>query len=573
MNVFFATTCKGRALHVKETLPRNLADNPGSLSRFLILNYGSQDDLLDYLISNHKADLKSGKLILYSYATNGKFAIAHAKNLAARLAIREGAEILVTLDADNFTGPDFDRYLLDQFASSGMFMCPDHATIRKDPNRPSRGYAGRLAVRAQDFIKAGGYNELYDTWRGEDIDFNARMLRMGYDMRFIDVRYLNAIPHSARDRFAEYPHARQYETEGAWKLPGSGADTVVNNGKFGMGTVVRNFDPTPIELGPVPTRVFGIGLHKTATTSLDKAFQILGFDSLHWGTGEAPMIWHEMLALRRSKTLERFYALSDLPIPLLYRGLDNAYPGSKFILTIRDEEKWVKSVERLWDRRYNPSRGIWDVYPFSNMIHTVLYGQKDFDAEVMLKRYRRHNAEVLGYFRERPGDLLVLHVEGANWDRLCPFLGQPIPDVPFPWEYKTRTLALPVFEAAFCSSSDGADAPDELTEAPDVLFPSADHVPVPKPPLGKIRILAPAECPNCGAPDWNSSLPDEPAECRFCRNASPSNVAFRPSLDPVSLAVMRPQTPVSAVAEKNLLRRLLAFLCHLLAVISRIFRS
>jgi hypothetical protein len=207
------------------------------------------------------------------------------------------------------------------------------------------------------------------------------------------------------------------------------------------------------------------------------------------------------------------------------------------------------------------------------MIHTVLYGQKDFDAEVMLKRYRRHNAEVLGYFRERPGDLLVLHVEGANWDRLCPFLGQPIPDVPFPWEYKTRTLALPVFEAAFCSSSDGADAPDELTEAPDVLFPSADHVPVPKPPLGKIRILAPAECPNCGAPDWNSSLPDEPAECRFCRNASPSNVAFRPSLDPVSLAVMRPQTPVSAEAEKNLLRRLLAFLCHLLAVISRIFRS
>ena len=100
MNVFFATTCKGRALHVKETLPRNLADNPGSLSRFLILNYGSQDDLLDYLISNHKADLKSGKLILYSYATNGKFAIAHAKNLAARLAIREGAEILVTLDAE-----------------------------------------------------------------------------------------------------------------------------------------------------------------------------------------------------------------------------------------------------------------------------------------------------------------------------------------------------------------------------------------------------------------------------------------------------------------------------------------
>lgn len=553
--IIFVTTCKGRALHVKETLPRNLADNPGSLSRFLILNYGSQDDLLDYLISNHKADLKSGKLILYTFPANGAFNIAHAKNMAHRLAIREGADILVTLDADNFTGPDFDRYLSEQFAAPGMFMCPDHATIRKDPKRPSRGYAGRLAVRAQDFIKAGGYNELYDTWRGEDIDFNARMLRMGYDMRFIDVRYLNAIPHSAQVRFSEYPHARQFEAEGAWKLAGKGTDTVVNDGKFGMGTVVRNFDPTPIELGPVPTRVFGIGLHKTATTSLDKAFQILGFDSLHWGTGEAPMIWHEMQALGRSKTLERFYALSDLPIPLLYRELDKAYPGSKFILTIRDEEKWVKSVERLWDRRYNPSRGLWDVYPFSNTIHTVLYGQKDFDAEVMLKRYRRHNAEVREYFKDK-NNLLIMEMDNrfCGWDLLCDYLNAPIPDVPYPWKYKTRTLALPVFEAAFCSSSDGADAPDEPIEASGQ----------PKVALATV----PAECLNCGAPDWNSSLPDEPAECRFCRNAPVSNEEGSAMLYACSGDPSDHHTP-----KNSAFRRLLAFLCHLLAVISKIFRK
>jgi hypothetical protein len=286
---------------------------------------------------------------------------------------------------------------------------------------------------------------------------------------------------------------------------------------------------------------------------------------------------------------------------LLYRELDKAYPDSKFILTIRDEEKWVKSVERLWDRHYNPSRGLWDVYPFSNTIHTVLYGQKDFDAEVMLKRYRRHNAEVREYFKDK-NNLLIMEMDNrfCGWDLLCDYLNAPIPDVPYPWEYKTRTLALPVFEAAFCSSSDGADAPDELTEAPDVLFPSADNVPVPKPPLGKIRILAPEECPNCGAPDWNSSLPDEPAECRFCRNVpTPVRLAqqairegwksvnqvraelgmdsiLNESMQYVAVSCQSGHayiTPGDTKENASAFRRLLAFLCHLLAVISKIFRK
>jgi hypothetical protein len=38
------------------------------------------------------------------------------------------------------------------------------------------------------------------------------------------------------------------------------------------------------------------------------------------------------------------------------------------------------------------------------------------------------------YFRERPDDLLVLNIcAGEGWERLCPFLGQDVPGIPFPW--------------------------------------------------------------------------------------------------------------------------------------------
>ena len=196
-----------------------------------------------------------------------------------------------------------------------------------------------------------------------------------------------------------------------------------------------------VELAPLPTRIFGIGLQRTATTSLHRAFQILGFDSFHWGTGEVPRIWAEMNTEGRSTMLERHYAFSDNPFPLLYRQLDKAYPGSKFVLTVRGERDWIKSMERLWSYEHNPTRGVWDKWPITNCIHHALYGRTDFDAETMLAAYRRHNAEVIDHFRYRSDDLLILRIdEAARWRQLCDFLGEPIPEVPYPRENWTAAL-------------------------------------------------------------------------------------------------------------------------------------
>ena len=426
--IVYCTTCKGRTSHLKQTLPRNLAEN--HLARFVLLDYGSTDGLADYIRASHASDLESGHLIYYSFPA-AAFDMAHAKNMAARCAIREGADILVTLDADNYAGEDFDQFVLENL-TEGSFLSPNFPLIhslKHGQGRPDRGYAGRLAIWSRTFVKLGGYDEFYDTWRGEDTDMIFRLQRAGHEMVHIANRYLKTIPHNASIRFREYPYAKEYENKRELKLIASRPDTVVNFGRWGLGTVRRNFGEL-VKLGPLPTRVFGIGMHRTATTSLHEALGLLGFDSFHWGEGEAPMIWQEMNRYGRSKTLERFDALSDLPIPLLYKKLDRAYPGSKFILTVRDEDSWVRSVERLWDHRYNPHRYLWDIYPFSHHIHTVLYGQQEFDRELFLARYRRHNAEVMEYFEDRPQDLLVF--PQGRWDSLCAFLGRPRPTTAYP---------------------------------------------------------------------------------------------------------------------------------------------
>jgi len=447
MNIVFCTTCKGRLEHLKQTLPRNLSDNATfAKCKFVVLDYGSDDGLGEYLREVY--DQPTTNLAVYRYETKEPFHVSHAKNMAGRCGILEGADILVTLDADNFTGPGFAKFIAEKFTGErGTFLCPDFPLIKRlglrhmDGGPLARGFAGRFAVRAQDFIKVGGYDEEFHTWRGEDMDMIARLGRIGYAMRHIHPRFLTAVPHGAAVRFKEYPEAQQYENDGELAAINARTETVANFGNFGVGTVYRNFDFTkPIELGPVPTRIFGIGMQKTGTTSLHAALEILGFDSFHWGRGEAPRIWNEMNSFGRSNTLEQWYALSDNPIPVIYQKLDRAYPGSKFILTVRDEQDWLKSVERLWDPKYNATRWVWDTYPFTNRIHTAMYGRKDFDAPTFLARYRRHNAEVAEYFKARPGDLLTLDMDELDdqWPVLCGFLRVPVPDAPYPIANRTR---------------------------------------------------------------------------------------------------------------------------------------
>jgi Sulfotransferase domain len=371
--------------------------------------------------------------------------MAHAKNMAHRAAILEGADILVNLDADNFTcdmnvvgpGPSFAQWITDNLTNPNLYgYCIAKSVI----GRARQGLAGRIAVHRNVFLKVGGYDERWSHWAPEDEDFKSRINRMGGEGILIPNEHLYVIHHKDGLRFKEYPHAKPTPESEALAIREIRESTsiIANYGHFGEGTVYRNFSDDPIHLGPLPTRIFGIGMHKTGTTSLYTALKIMGYDSAHWvGPWWARDVWREMQEQGRSVTLEKSYAMCDLPFTFLFRELDKAYPGSKFILTLRDEDRWVESVRNHW--ALNSNRYAWDQDCFSHKCHTLLYGQRHFDAEVMLNRYRQHNAEVREYFEDRPADLLEMNMdENAGWKELCRFLGQEEPEIPYPQAFVTK---------------------------------------------------------------------------------------------------------------------------------------
>ena len=128
----------------------------------------------------------------------------------------------------------------------------------------------------------------------------------------------------------------------------------------------------------------------------------------------------------------RFESFEDWPWFLIFRELDEKFPSSKFILTVRkDTETYVKSLqghhEREGIRRSDFVKPDW---------WDVVFGVEpaDWDYQKSAERYERHNQQVLDYFGSRRGrDLLVVcWEEGDGWSQLAEFLNKVCPNESFP---------------------------------------------------------------------------------------------------------------------------------------------
>jgi Sulfotransferase domain len=181
-------------------------------------------------------------------------------------------------------------------------------------------------------------------------------------------------------------------------------------------------------------RVFGIGLGKTGTSSLHKALELLGYRCLHSGGVETAA--SVLRAIDESRPLLHYLdpeldAFTDvLPVRAYFHLADVQYPGSKFVLTVRDPQQWLESLRRHVERNQERKAA------------GKLHDQFDLGAVELdgwATEYRRHEAVVRGYFAQRPDDLLVLDIPaGVGWEPLCGFLDRPVPDAPFPWSNRFR---------------------------------------------------------------------------------------------------------------------------------------
>lgn len=180
-------------------------------------------------------------------------------------------------------------------------------------------------------------------------------------------------------------------------------------------------------------KIFAVGLQKTGTSTLAISLQTLGFSTLN----NNRKLYYAYLKGDTSG-LKAYYDRADgyhnWPTPMVYRELYELYgERGRFILTVRKSpQAWLKSLKNHVLRRT----------PYSNRRHRLIYGYAlphGREAE-HIAYYEAHNQAIRDFFREKGAEDQLLEIcweNGDGWEKLCTFLGRPVPEVPIPHANRT----------------------------------------------------------------------------------------------------------------------------------------
>jgi hypothetical protein len=201
-------------------------------------------------------------------------------------------------------------------------------------------------------------------------------------------------------------------------------------------------------------KIFCIGRNKTGTTSLKKAMRDFGYITGNQRKAERLIQYYKTRnfkpIIEYCKTAQFF---QDAPFswPFTFIAMDVAFPGSKFILTVRDNpDQWYRSLTKFHGKRmaqeslptkedlqndtYCYKGWAWEV---NQMIYDVSEDEP-YQKDILINHYEAHNAYVLDYFKYRSKDFLLLNVAEENsYYKLCKFLEQKPLYEKMPWENKT----------------------------------------------------------------------------------------------------------------------------------------
>jgi hypothetical protein len=193
-------------------------------------------------------------------------------------------------------------------------------------------------------------------------------------------------------------------------------------------------------------KVFGIGLSRTGTKSLTSALYTLGIKVIHYPDDETTL--RELTEGNCNfSVLSQYDGITDITTVPYYAQLHQLFPDSKFILTVRDKDSWLQSMEKHWSDR--PAFSDPDEHCIGKETHMTIrrflraavYGCYEFNADRLSYVYDLHYKNVLDYFKNHPDSLLVLDIcGGQGWETLCMFLDKPMLNQPFPYTKKQSAL-------------------------------------------------------------------------------------------------------------------------------------
>ncbi|HEY1752052.1 MAG TPA: sulfotransferase [Caulobacteraceae bacterium] len=191
----------------------------------------------------------------------------------------------------------------------------------------------------------------------------------------------------------------------------------------------------------MPLKIVGSGLGRTGTKSMQTALGMLGFGPCHhmvevFAHPESMALWIE--ASEGKPVWDQIFAdyssMVDYPGAAYWRQLADHYPDAKVLHTVRDPDQWFDSTQATIFSPMNRSATVASNDDLRSRFFASWMGPLQphlADRAYMTDHFRRHTEAVKAAI---PPERLLVYEVGEGWDRLCPFLGVPVPAEPYPSE-------------------------------------------------------------------------------------------------------------------------------------------
>lgn len=223
--ISFCITCKNRFHQIRETLPLNLADNLPfkDLIEFVVVDFGSNDGLADWVLNSFTNELNSGYLAYYYTDELPFWHASIAKNTAHYMASNE---LLINLDCDNYTGRFGGKFMIKNFIKYGL-----NIIYHQFSQCYGDGTYGRIGITKAFFEQLGGYDESFEPMGFEDTDLILRAQQIGliyingYKPQFTD-----AIVNSKEDKIRNCNQSMSYDKMNS--INNEKSILNIENGKF-----------------------------------------------------------------------------------------------------------------------------------------------------------------------------------------------------------------------------------------------------------------------------------------------------------------------------------------------------
>jgi hypothetical protein len=193
-------------------------------------------------------------------------------------------------------------------------------------------------------------------------------------------------------------------------------------------------------------QVFGAGFGRTGTMSLKIALEKLGMGPCYHmrevvSRPSHIKLWYDISRGEHpnwNRLFSGFNSAVDFPVSLFYKQLINQFPDAKFILTLREFDKWYISTVNTIYKVPNilPDWFKMVVYPIRmfiamqvNLIWVGLFKNKFSDRESAKLVYYEHIRSVK---KTIPANKLLIYHVKEGWGPLCEFLNVDVPEIPFP---------------------------------------------------------------------------------------------------------------------------------------------